>query len=157
MALYYGHFAGKRQQAFKFSSFLDNVDDGLIREVDIRGNELHVFGKDGSEYKTYAPDGYNSYNLVTDLRKKGVIIGSEDSMASPWFSWVVQGVAVIVLMGVMWILFMRQMQIGGNKALSFGKSRAKLLTSQQKRVTFRDVAGVDEAREELQEIIDFLK
>jgi len=157
MALYYGHFAGKRQLPYKFSSFLDDVDDGRVREVDIRGNQLHVLGKDGTEYKTYAPDGYNSYNLVTDLRKKGVIIGSEDSMASPWFSWVVQGVAVIVLMGVMWILFMRQMQIGGNKALSFGKSRAKLLTSQQKRVTFRDVAGVDEAREELQEIIDFLK
>jgi cell division protease FtsH len=94
---------------------------------------------------------------VNDLRKKGIVIGSQDDSANPWFSWLVQGIAIIVLMGVMWILFMRQMQIGGNRALSFGKSRAKLLTSQQKRVTFRDVAGVDEAKEELQEIIEFLK
>jgi cell division protease FtsH len=157
MALYYGHFAGKSQRPFKFSSFLDDVDTGRVHEVEIRGNEIKVTTRDGTEYKTYSPDGYNSYNLVNDLRKKGVIVGSEDTMSSPWVSWVVQGIAVIVLMGVMWILFMRQMQIGGNKALSFGKSRAKLLTSQQKRVTFRDVAGVDEAREELQEIIEFLK
>jgi len=157
MVLYYGHFAGKTQNPFKFSAFLDEVDEGRIREVDIRGNELRVITREGGGYKTYAPQGYNAYNLVNDLRKKGVTVSSEDSVSSPWISWVVQGIAVIVLMGVMWILFMRQMQIGGNKALSFGKSRAKLLTTQQKRVTFRDVAGVDEARDELQEIIDFLK
>ncbi len=155
--LYYGHFAARTQQAFKFSAFLDELDDGRIREVNIRGNELRVSTREGGEYKTYAPQGYNAYNLVSDLRKKGVTVSSEDSGSSPWVSWVVQGIVVILVMGVMWILFMRQMQIGGNKALSFGKSRAKLLTTQQKRVTFRDVAGVDEAREELQEIIDFLK
>lgn len=157
MALYYGHFAGKAQRPMKFSAFLDDVDNGRIREVDIRGNEIRVTQLDGYQYRTFSPAGYNSYNLVNDLRKKGVVIGSEDTDSNPWFSWVVQGIAVIIVMAVMWILFMRQMQVGGNKALSFGKSRAKLLTSQQKRVTFRDVAGVDEAREELQEIIDFLK
>lgn len=157
MALYYGHFAGKAQHPVKFSIFLDDVDNGRIREVDIRGSEIRVTQLDGYQYRTFSPTGYNSYNLVNDLRKKGVVIGSEDSESNPWFSWVVQGIAVIIVMAVMWILFMRQMQVGGNKALSFGKSRAKLLTSQQKRVTFRDVAGVDEAREELQEIIDFLK
>jgi cell division protease FtsH len=157
MALYYGHFAGKVQKPTKFSSFLDDVDSGRVREVDIRGSEIQVTQIDGYQYKAVAPQGYNSYNLVNDLRKKGVIIGSENNSSSPWVSWVLQGIAVILIMGVMWILFMRQMQIGGNKALSFGKSRAKLLTSQQKRVTFRDVAGVDEAREELQEIIEFLK
>lgn len=157
MALYYGHFAGKAQRPVKFSIFLDDVDNSRVREVDIRGNEIRVTQLDGYQYRTYSPTGYNSYNLVNDLRKKGVVIGSEDSESNPWFSWVVQGIAVIIVMAVMWILFMRQMQVGGNKALSFGKSRAKLLTSQQKRVTFRDVAGVDEAREELQEIIDFLK
>lgn len=157
MALYYGHFAGKTQRPFKFSAFLDDVDNERIREVDIRGSEIRVTTQDGFQYKTYAPQGYNSYNLVNDLRKKGVVIGSEDSESNHWLTWLVQGIAVIVLMGIMWIFIMRQMQIGGNKALSFGKSRAKLLTSQQKRVTFRDVAGVDEAREELQEIIEFLK
>ncbi|HJZ11880.1 MAG TPA: ATP-dependent metallopeptidase FtsH/Yme1/Tma family protein, partial [Acidobacteriota bacterium] len=157
MALYYGHFAGKSQRPFKFTSFLDDVDNGRVSEVIIRDNELRVTTRDGAEYRTFAPENYDSYNLVNDLRKQGVIVGSEGNISSPWFSWVIQGLAVIVLMGVMWILFMRQMQIGGSKALSFGKSRAKLLTSQQKRVTFRDVAGVDEAREELQEIIDFLK
>ncbi len=157
MALYYGHFAGKVQQPYKFSAFLDDVDNGRVREVDIRKNEIRVTQIDGYPYKTYAPAGYNSYNLVNDLRKKGIIIGSENTETSPWFSWVVNGLVAVVVIGLMWILFMRQMQVGGNKALSFGKSRAKLLTSQQKRVTFRDVAGVDEAREELQEIIDFLK
>lgn len=157
MALYYGHFAGKTQRPFKFSAFLDDVDNERIREVDIRGSEIRVTTQDGFQYKTYSPQGYNSYNLVNDLRKKGVVIGSEDSESNHWLTWLVQGIAVIVLMGIMWIFIMRQMQIGGNKALSFGKSRAKLLTSQQKRVTFRDVAGVDEAREELQEIIEFLK
>lgn len=157
MALYYGHFAGKVQQPYKFSAFLDDVDNGRVREVDIRKNEIRVTQIDGYQYKTYSPAGYNSYNLVNDLRKKGIIIGSENTDTSPWFSWVVNGLVAVVVIGLMWILFMRQMQVGGNKALSFGKSRAKLLTSQQKRVTFRDVAGVDEAREELQEIIDFLK
>jgi cell division protease FtsH len=157
LALYYGHFAGKSQQPLKFSSFLDDVDGGRVREVEIRDNEIRVTTQDGIQYKTYAPKGYNSYGLVNDLRKKGIVIGSQDDSTNPWFSWLVQGIAIIVLMGVMWILFMRQMQIGGNRALSFGKSRAKLLTSQQKRVTFRDVAGVDEAKEELQEIIEFLK
>lgn len=157
LALYYGHFAGKGQQPLKFSSFLDDVDNGRVREVEIRDNEIRVTSQDGVQYKTYAPKGYNSYSLVNDLRKKGIVIGSQDDSTNPWFSWLVQGIAIIILMGVMWILFMRQMQIGGNRALSFGKSRAKLLTSQQKRVTFRDVAGVDEAKEELQEIIEFLK
>ncbi len=157
MALYYGHFAGKVQQPYKFSAFLDDVDNGRVREVDIRKNEIQVTQIDGYQYKTFSPSGYNSYNLVNDLRKKGIIIGSENTETSPWFSWVVNGLVAVVVIGLMWILFMRQMQVGGNKALSFGKSRAKLLTSQQKRVTFRDVAGVDEAREELQEIIDFLK
>lgn len=156
LALYYSRFA-EREHPFKFSQFLDDVDTNQIQEVEIRGSEIRVIRRDATKYRTFAPVGYNSYNLVADLRKNGVIVGSEENSSSPWVSYVVQGIAVLILMGVMWILLMRQMQIGGNKALSFGKSRAKLLTSQQKRITFRDVAGVDEAREELQEIIEFLK
>ncbi|MCI0414338.1 ATP-dependent zinc metalloprotease FtsH [bacterium] len=157
MALYYGHFAGKAHQPVKFSIFLDDVEAERIREVEIRGNEIRVSTKDGVEYRTFTPQGYNYYNFVTDLRRKGVEVSSQDTMSNPWFSWLVQGIIIVIVFGLMWVLFMRQMQIGGNKALSFGKSRAKLLTSQQKKITFRDVAGVDEAREELLEIIEFLK
>ena len=157
MALYYGHFAGKAQQPVKFSIFLDDVEAERIREADIRGNEIRVTTRDGVKYRTFSPQGYDYYNFVSDLRKKGVEVGSQDTMSTPWLSWLVNGLAIVIVMGLMWVLFMRQMQIGGNKALSFGKSRAKLLTSQQKKITFRDVAGVDEARDELQEIIEFLK
>jgi cell division protease FtsH len=157
MALYYGHFAGKPHQPVKFSIFLDDVEAERIRDAEIRGNEIRVTTRDGVEYKTFSPQGYNYYNFVSDLRKKGVEVSSQDTMSTPWLSWIVNGIAIVIVMGLMWVLFMRQMQIGGNKALSFGKSRAKLLTSQQKKITFRDVAGVDEARDELQEIIEFLK
>ncbi len=157
MALYYGHFAGKANQPVKFSLFLDDVEAEKIREVEIRGNEIRVSTREGVEYRTFTPQGYNQYNFVTDLRRKGVEVGSQDTMSNPWFSWLIQGIVIVIVFGLMWVLFMRQMQIGGNKALSFGKSRAKLLTSQQKKITFRDVAGVDEAREELLEIIEFLK
>jgi cell division protease FtsH len=123
MALYYGHFAGKVQQPYKFSAFLDDVDNGRVREVDIRKNEIRVTQIDGYQYKTFSPSGYNSYNLVNDLRKKGIVIGSENTETSPWFSWVINGLVAVVVIGLMWLLFMRQMQVGGNKALSFGKSR----------------------------------
>lgn len=155
LALYYG--AGKAHQPVKFSIFLDDVDAERIREVEIRGSEIRVTTKDGVEYRTYSPQAYNYYNFVSDLRKKGIEVSSQDTISSPWFSWLVNGIAIVIVMGLMWVLFMRQMQIGGNKALSFGKSRAKLLTSQQKKITFRDVAGVEEARDELLEIIEFLK
>ena len=79
MALYYGHFAGKTARPVKFSVFLDDVENGRIREVDIRGNEIRVTQLDGFTYRTISPAGYNSYNLVNDLRKKGVVIGSEDT------------------------------------------------------------------------------
>lgn len=157
MALYYGHFAGKAHQPVKFSIFLDDVEAERIREAEIRGSEIRVTTRDGVEYRTFSPQGYNYYNFVSDLRRKGVEVSSQDTMSTPWLSWVVNGLAIVIVMGLMWVLFMRQMQIGGNKALSFGKSRAKLLTSQQKKITFRDVAGVEEARDELQEIIEFLK
>ena len=125
MALYYGHFAGKAHQPVKFSIFLDDVEAERIREAEIRGSEIRVTTRDGVEYRTFSPQGYNYYNFVSDLRKKGVEVSSQDTMSSPWLSWLVNGIAIVVVMGLMWVLFMRQMQIGGNKALSFGKSRAK--------------------------------
>ena len=94
--------------------------------------------------------------LTNDLVKRGVIVSAKEAAASPWASALVSWAPILVFMGFM-IFFMRQMQSGGNKALSFGKSKAKLSSSAQKKVTFKDVAGVDEAKEELQEIIDFLR
>ena len=109
----------------------------------------------GAKFRTYAPEGHYT-GLANELRANGVKIEADREAVSPWatllYSW-----APILLMIGFWIFIMRQMQSGGNKALSFGKSRAKLSSSSQKKVTFKDVSGVDEAKEELQEIIEFLK
>jgi cell division protease FtsH len=142
-----------------FSTFLDRVDEGKVVSVEITGNKIKgtLLGSagDGNEqFRTYAPEQYEG--LANQLRTRGIEIRAEEASASPWatllYSW-----APILLMIGFWIFIMRQMQSGGNKALSFGKSRAKLSSSSQKKVTFKDVSGVDEAKEELQEIIEFLK
>ena len=142
-----------------FSTFLDRVDEGKVTEVEIVGNSIKgvSIGSTGNgteQFRTYAPEQYEG--LANQLRLKGIKITAEEAAASPWatllYSW-----APILLMIGFWIFIMRQMQSGGNKALSFGKSRAKLSSSSQKKVTFKDVSGVDEAKEELQEIIEFLK
>jgi len=142
-----------------FSTFLDRVDEGKVTEVEIVGHSIKgvSIGSTGNgteQFRTYAPEQYEG--LANQLRLKGIKITAEEAAASPWatllYSW-----APILLMIGFWIFIMRQMQSGGNKALSFGKSRAKLSSSSQKKVTFKDVSGVDEAKEELQEIIEFLK
>jgi len=138
-----------------FSQFLQKVDAGEVQSVVISGNE--ITGKyngnagDGTgSFRSYAPSQYEG--LANKLAEKNVGIEAKPESASPWtailYSW-----APILLMIGFWIFIMRQMQSGGNKALSFGKSRAKLSSSSQKKVTFKDVSGVDEAKEELQEII----
>jgi cell division protease FtsH len=137
-----------------FSEFIAWVDSGQVARVDIVGNEITGTTKSTTNFKTYAPPQYEG--LANRLIDHNVIVKAKEPTASPWaallYSW-----APILLMIGFWIFFMRQVQSGGNKALSFGKSKAKLSSSAQKKVTFRDVAGVDEAKEELQEIIDFLK
>jgi cell division protease FtsH len=142
-----------------FSQFLDHVEQGDVVAVEIEGNRIKgtVSSKTGNgneQFRTYVPEQYEG--LVNQLRMAKVKIEAEEAAASPWatllYSW-----APILLMIGFWIFIMRQMQSGGNKALSFGKSRAKLSSSSQKKVTFKDVSGVDEAKEELQEIIEFLK
>src|SRR5678810_233093 len=94
--------------------------------------------------------------LANRLIDKGVIVQAKDPTTSPWATLLYSWAPILLLIGF-WIFFMRQMQSGGNKALSFGKSKAKLSSSTQKKVTFKDVAGVDEAKDELQEIIEFLR
>jgi cell division protease FtsH len=142
-----------------FSQFLQDLDKGEVASVVITGNEitgkLTISNGDGSSgFRTYAPPQYTG--LANKLADRNVTIVAKPETTSPWatllYSW-----APILLMIGFWLFIMRQMQSGGNKALSFGKSRAKLSSSSQKKVTFKDVAGVDEAKEELQEIIEFLK
>jgi cell division protease FtsH len=150
----------RSEQAMPFSTFLQNLDKGEVVSVVITGNEITgkltvpSNGEGGSNFRTYAPTQYTG--LVNKLADRNVQITAKPETTSPWatllYSW-----APILLMIGFWLFIMRQMQSGGNKALSFGKSRAKLSSSSQKKVTFKDVAGVDEAKEELQEIIEFLK
>jgi cell division protease FtsH len=150
------HFAQiqKREQPLKFSEFMAQVEKGDIREVTITGNEIKGRTVNGEQFKSYAPTGYDK--LVDTLLTRKVIVNYQPDQSPAWMGALVSAAPFILLIGF-WIFFMRQMQSGGNKALSFGKSKAKLLASQQKKVTFKDVAGVDEAKEELQEIIEFLR
>ena len=141
-----------------FSRFLTQVSQGHIQKVTIRGEEIRgtyspASGKRDAVFKTYAP---NYPKLVEDLQAKGVEIEATPIKDSSLVSALVMYGPLILLVAI-WFVIMRQMQAGGNKALSFGKSRAKLLTPTQKKVTFKDVAGVEEAKVELQEIIEFLK
>jgi cell division protease FtsH len=138
-----------------FSSFLTNLEEGRVMEVEIKGNEIKGVLSDGTAFNTYAP---NDPNLVEKLSSKGVNITAspqEDKMPSmlgillSWFP-------MLLLIGV-WIFFMRQMQGGKGGAMGFGRSKAKLLSEARGKVTFNDVAGIDEAKEEVEEIVDFLK
>jgi cell division protease FtsH len=145
------------QPSFKtqsFSEFMVAVESGSVARVTITGNEITGVTKGNEPFRTYAPAQYEG--LANRLQDRGVVITAKPETTSPWaallYSW-----APILLMIGFWIFFMRQMQSGGNKALSFGKSKAKLSSSAQKKVTFKDVAGVDEAKDELQEIIEFLR
>jgi cell division protease FtsH len=138
-----------------FLGFMNEVNRDNIKDVTIVGIEATgTFKKDGGKFKTTIPGNYP--DLYKTLLEKNVNVTLKDSSGGNWVTWVANGLPMILLLGL-WIFFMRQMQSGGNKALSFGKSRARLLSSQQKKVTFKDVAGVDEAKEELHEIIEFLR
>jgi cell division protease FtsH len=150
------HFAQiqKKETPLKFSEFMTQVESGQVLDVTITGNEVKGHKIDQEAFRTYAPYGYDK--LVDTLLAHKVTLNYQPDQTPTWANMLISWAPFILLIGF-WIFFMRQMQSGGNKALSFGKSKAKLLASQQKKVTFKDVAGVDEAKEELQEIIEFLK
>jgi cell division protease FtsH len=150
------HFAQiqKKEVPLKFSEFMSQAENGQIQDVTITGNEIKGHLVNQEAFRTYAPVGYDK--LVDTLLAKKITVNYQPDQTPTWANMLISWAPFILLIGF-WIFFMRQMQSGGNKALSFGKSKAKLLASQQKKVTFKDVAGVDEAKEELQEIIEFLK
>jgi len=144
----------RREPEIIFSEFMGGVERGDVREVVIQGHHIQGKYKNGEQFRTFAP---NDPDLVKSLRDKHVKIAAKAEDESPWYMvLLLNWFPMLLLIGV-WIFFMRQMQMGGGKAMSFGKSRAKLLTENQHRVTFSDVAGVDEAKDDLQEIIAFLK
>ncbi|PYM68649.1 MAG: cell division protein FtsH [Candidatus Rokuibacteriota bacterium] len=136
-----------------FSDFLKRVEAGEVKEVLIRGKSVSGKLADGNSFRTFTAD---YPDLIKALKDKGVKIAVEPEDNNPWYAYVLQWVPMLLFIGV-WIFFMRQMQGGGAKALSFGKARARLISEKQNKVTFQDVAGVEEAKEELREIIEFLK
>jgi cell division protease FtsH len=145
---------GMKEQDINFSRFLDDVNQGKVADVVVTGPEVHGKYKESNNgFHTTVPPNYN--DMYKDLRDKGVNITVKDNQGSSW-QWILN-FAPLILLGALWFFMIRQMQTGGNKALSFGKSRARLLSMNQKKVTFKDVAGVDEAKEELKEIIEFLR
>jgi cell division protease FtsH len=144
----------KGEQEMIFSEFMGKLDSGEIEEVTIKGSVITGQLKDGKKFKTYATE---YPDMVETLRDQNVKITVKPEEQNPWywnlfFSW-----GPIIFLVVIWIFFMKQMQTGGNKALSFGKAKAKMISEKSVKVTFADVAGIEEAKGEVQEIIDFLK
>jgi cell division protease FtsH len=136
-----------------YSEFISAVESNQVLEVETRGRNILWKDSQGKRFKTYAPE---DPEMIKLLREKRVVIDAKKEEDSYLWQMLISWFPMILLIGI-WIFFMRQVQIGGGKALSFGKSKAKILTKEQHRVTFENVAGIEEAKGELEEIIDFLR
>jgi cell division protease FtsH len=147
--------AQRGAQQVAYSDFLNEVGAGHVRDVVIQGRTVSGQLSDGRSFQTYTPE---DPALVSRLTEKGVrvVARPEESDVNPLFHYLLSWFPMLLLIGV-WVFFMRQMQGGGGRAMGFGKSRARLLTEKQGRVTFDDVAGIDEAKGELEEIVEFLR
>ena len=138
-----------------FSEFMNEVESGKITEVTIQGDRISGTYLDGRSFQTMTPS--KDQDLIRILREKGVRIVVVAPEQTSWYmNILISWFPMILLLGI-WIFFMRQMQAGGGKAMSFGKSKARLMNEDKNKITFKDVAGVDEAKEELREIIEFLR
>jgi len=145
----------QKDKEINFSEFMSDVEAGHVHDVVVDGQQVKGKLTDNSAFHTTAPVNYP--DMVKTLRDKGVSITFRDVNSGSLPLQLLGTWAPLILLGALWFFMIRQMQTGGNKALSFGKSRARLLSMQQKKVTFKDVAGVEEAKEELREIIEFLR
>jgi len=148
---------GQKDVDLNSSQFITDVDQGKIHELTVNGMEVRGKLADGSAFHTTMPTNYFTPEMLNSLQSKGVVLTFRDVNSGSLPLQLLGTWAPLILLGALWFFMIRQMQTGGNKALSFGKSRARLLSMQQKKVTFKDVAGVDEAKEELREIIEFLR
>jgi cell division protease FtsH len=148
---------GQKDQELSVTQFMGDVDQNNIRDIEVNGMEVHGHHRDGQQFHTTAPSNYFTPEMLKGLQSKGVGIKFRDINSGSIPLTLLGTWAPLILLGALWFFMIRQMQTGGNKALSFGKSRARLLSMQQKKVTFKDVAGVEEAKEELREIIEFLR
>ena len=146
---------GQKDKEMNFSEFMTDVDQGRVHDITVDGMQVKGKLTDNTGFHTTVPSNYP--DMIKKLQEKGVVMSFRDVNSGSLPLQLLGTWAPLILLGALWFFMIRQMQTGGNKALSFGKSRARLLSMQQKKVTFKDVAGVEEAKEELREIIEFLR
>jgi len=155
MVLLFHLFNKPRQTASdkNYSEFMSAVENNRVQEVETMGRNLNWKNKEGKQFKTYAPE---DPEMIKILREKGVVIHAQRESDTSLLQIIVSWAPALLFIGIL-LFFMRQMQVGGGKALSFGKSKAKILTKEVHQVTFENVAGIEEAKNELEEIIAFLR